>query len=279
MDESREKEIKEAVKTYYAQRARAMASCCGPEASCDATAETAACCSTEASPAVAQEACCVSEEASCVSPQAAECSLGCGDPLVFSEIGEGDVVLDIGSGAGMEVIAAAQRVGASGKVIGLDMTPEMIATATRNAERAGVAGIAEFRLGEMEDMPIDEESVDSIISNCVVNLSPDKATAFREAYRVLKPGGSMFISDLVSENLPEAIRDDLTAWAGCVAGTVEQSEYLNLMRDAGFESVAVVDKADVTCALLGGGCCGGPADPSGAGKIHSIKVRAIRPSR
>ena len=267
MDKSRTKRIKEAVKTYYAEFARADSSSCGPDPCCEPTQD------------VAEKIGYTEQELSCL-PQEAEGSfLGCGNPLAFSEIQEGDVVLDIGSGAGMDVALAAQRVGEKGKVIGLDTTPEMIERATKNAERAGVQDKVDFRLGEMEDMPIDDESVDLIISNCVINLSPDKERTFQEAYRVLKPGGRMLVSDLVSSNLPEELRKDLSSWAQCLGGTVEESEYLSLIKEAGFEDVSVAAKVDTTDQMLDGQCCETPADRSNPARISSIMVRAVKAIR
>jgi arsenite methyltransferase len=205
-------------------------------------------------------------------------SLGCGNPLAFSEVQQGQVVLDLGSGLGMDVILAAQRVGQEGKVIGLDMTPEMIDRAKGNAERAGVGEITDFRLGEMEDMPVADESVDWIISNCVVNLSPDKERVFQEAYRVLKPGGQMLVSDLVSTGLPEELKRDLSSWSQCLGGTVEEAQYLQLVKDSGFEQVEVVDRTDATPSLLGAECCGGSRDEEGCLRVDSIRVRAVKPS-
>lgn len=232
MEKSEQERIKEAVREHYAQQARADTSCCASESCCGPTQS------------VAERLGYSGQELSCLPPDVACSSMGCGNPLAFSEIREGEVVLDLGSGTGLDVILAAHTVGETGRVIGLDMTPEMIERATRYAERAGVGHIAEFRLGEMEDMPVEDESVDLIISNCVVNLSPDKAKVFQEAFRVLKPGGRMLISDIVASNLPEALRNDISAWAGCLAGALEESEYLSVIRNAGFEDVAVVDRVD-----------------------------------
>lgn len=268
MGESQEHRIKQAVRRYYGERAGADPSCCGGPEPCCQTAEDASV-SAEYTP----------QELSCMPRGARGSSLGCGNPLAFSDIQEGEVVLDIGSGAGMDAILAARKVGQRGKVIGLDMTPEMIERAVQNAEAAGVGNIAEFRLGEMEDMPIEDESVDWIISNCVINLSPDKERVSREAYRVLKPGGKMLVSDLVSSGLPDEMRRDLFSWAQCLGGTVEESEYLEVIREAGFEDVAVVDKVDVTEAMLGT-CCGGiPSGESRPSKVYSIKVRATKVAR
>lgn len=264
MDKSRQKQIKEAVRRHYAELAcTGSSSCCGPDSNCVPTQS------------VAEMIGYAQQELSSLPEDVAGSSLGCGNPLALSEIHPGELVLDLGSGAGLDVILAAQRVGETGRVIGLDMTPDMIERSTRSAERAGVDHIVEFRLGEMEDMPVDNDSVDLVVSNCVVNLSPDKEKVFQEAYRILKPGGRMFISDIVtSQPLPEDIRHDLSSWAGCVAGALEESEYLNVIRKAGFEDVAVIDKVDATRAELGTACCEGSGDASKPLRIYSIKVGA-----
>lgn len=268
MDKSQEEKIKGAVRAHYGARAAEVApSCCGgPEPCCG-----------EANVEVQADAAIETDSRCCADVRAIE-SLGCGDPLAFVDFQEGQVILDLGSGFGLEVILAAQMVGESGKVIGLDMTPEMIDKATKNSERAGVGHITDFRLGEMEAMPVEDASVDWIMSNCVVNLSPDKGRVFQEAYRVLKPGGKMMISDLVSSDLPEEVKRDLTSWAQCVGGTVEEAEYLALMTNAGFEEVGVVDRFDATAALLGSTCCGPAPDVTTGPRIESIRVSATKPS-
>jgi arsenite methyltransferase len=253
MDEPRQDQIKEAVRAHYAARARELSPCC-----CGAESPVRA------------------DQGTCCSPATTGISLGCGDLMAFCEIQEGQVVLDLGSGLGMDVILAAQRVGHTGKVIGLDMTPEMIDGAKRHARQAGVGEITDFRLGEMEDMPVADGSVDWVISNCVVNLSPDKEKVFQEAYRVLRPGGQMLVSDLVSSGLPEELRRNLASWTGCVGGTVEEGEYLRLIEKAGFDEVAVVDKVDATAAMLGTGCCGGGSEGQSGLRIDSVKVRAVK---
>lgn len=266
MDETQDKRIKESVRKYYAELARGdSSSCCGPDSSCAPTQSMAEMIGYS------------QQELSSLPEDVAGSSLGCGNPLGLAEIQSGEVVLDLGSGAGLDVILAAQRVGETGKVIGLDMTPEMIERSTSSAERAGLDHIVDFRLGEMGAMPIDDDSVDLIISNCVVNLSPDKEKVFREAYRVLKPGGRMLISDIViSHPLPEEIRHDLSSWAGCVSGALEESEYLAAIGKAGFEDVAVMDKVDATAAELATTCCENPGDASKPLRIYSVNVRAVK---
>ncbi len=179
------------------------------------------------------------EDLAAVPADAAAYSFGCGNPLGFSGVKAGDVVLDIGSGAGMDALLAARLVGQSGKVIGLDMTPEMIAKATENAKQAGATNV-EFRLGDAEQMALPNATADWIISNCVINLAPDKAKVFGEIARVLKPGGHVAISDIVTGNLPAAIRQGMAAWAACVGGAINEDEYLSTMRSAGLTGVEVL---------------------------------------
>jgi len=217
-------------------------------------------------------------------------SFGCGNPVNFAEIKPGQTVLDLGSGAGLDLILAAKRVGPAGRVIGLDMTPEMIATCRRNLAAAGIAN-AEVVPGEMEHMPLPDASVDWIISNCVINLSPDKEKVFAEAFRVLRPGGRVLIADIVTNSLPEEYRDDLSAWVGCLAGAPEEDEYLQLIRAAGFEDVRVIDKMTYDEASLGtlaNDACGCGASDRAidrgviarfAGKVASARISARKPER
>jgi ubiquinone/menaquinone biosynthesis C-methylase UbiE len=161
----------------------------------------------------------------------------------MASLREGEVVLDLGSGGGLDVFIAAKKVGNSGLVIGIDMTPEMIEKARLNAERIGVENV-EFRQGDIEALPVDDNSIDVIISNCVINLSPNKANVFYESFRVLRPGGRMMISDIVlEESLPEKTRDEIITYTGCIGGAILEEEYLQLIRDAGFKHAKVVSKA------------------------------------
>ena len=165
----------------------------------------------------------------------ANLGLGCGNPLAFGKIKEGDIVLDLGSGAGIDSILAAQKVGSKGKVIGVDMTEEMVESARKNAKKYNVTNV-EFLLGEIEKLPLKDNSVDTIITNCVINLTPDKAKTFNEAYRVLKPGGSIYLSDIVLlEKLSEEQRNDRDLLSGCVAGALLKEDYLNKIKNAGFK--------------------------------------------
>jgi SAM-dependent methyltransferase len=165
----------------------------------------------------------------------ANLGLGCGNPLAYGKIKEGDVVLDLGSGAGIDSILAAEKVGSKGKVIGVDMTEEMIERAKENAKKYNVKNV-EFLLGEIEHLPLVDNSVDTIITNCVINLTPDKAKTFSEAYRVLKPGGKIYLSDIVLlEDLSKEQRNDKDLLSGCVAGALLKEDYLNKIEKAGFE--------------------------------------------
>ncbi len=166
-------------------------------------------------------------------------SLGCGDPVTLAGLQAGQTVLDLGSGGGIDCFLAAKKVGESGKVIGVDMTPAMIERARANLAQIGAQNV-EFRLGEIEHLPVGNEEVDVIISNCVINLSPDKPQVLREAFRVLRPGGLLAVSDIVTDGpLPDAIKNSLSAWAGCVAGALDVQEYTAIIQQAGFEDVVV----------------------------------------
>ena len=188
---------------------------------------------------------------------------------MLAALKEGDIVLDLGSGGGIDVFLAAKRVGPKGRVIGIDMTEEMIKKAKSTAKEYGYANV-EFRLGEIENLPVEDNSVDVIISNCVINLSVDKEKVFREAYRVLKPDGKIMVSDLVTEGeLPEEVKKSFDAWTGCVAGALERNEYLGTIRKAGFKKVKIVSESthdiDISKELKG--------------KITSVKVEARKISK
>jgi N-acetylglutamate synthase-like GNAT family acetyltransferase/SAM-dependent methyltransferase len=215
-------------------------------------------------------------------------SFGCGNPLAFAGVEPGQVVLDIGSGAGIDCLIAAERVGPAGRVIGLDMTPEMIERARKNAREAGVTNV-EFRLGDAEKMPVEDSSVDWVISNCVINLSPDKPSVFREIARVLKPGGRISISDIVAEDLPTAIRESQDAWTGCLAGAISEAEYIQGLKAAGLRGVRassrLVYEAGQLQGLFGDSACGptpgscgdiGALARSAAGKIWSAKFEGVK---
>jgi SAM-dependent methyltransferase len=237
-------EIKEEVRHAYGQAAsrfvetQARASCCEP------AAKTSCCDPVEAEEVEAISAARLYSEGELTDlPESVTgASMGCGNPTAIASLKPGDVVLDLGSGGGIDCFLAAKQVGPTGKVIGLDMTPEMIQLARRNAKKVGATNV-DFRYGEMEEMPLSDASVDAIISNCVINLSLDKDAVFAEAFRVLKPGGRVSVSDIVTNGeLPEAVRGGVMAWAGCVAGALDEEDYLDKMRAAGLTDVAVTQR-------------------------------------
>jgi arsenite methyltransferase len=206
--------------------------------------------------------------------EAVVASLGCGNPVAVAELREGETVLDLGSGGGIDVLLSARRVGPTGKAYGLDMTDEMLALARENAAKAGVSNV-EFLRGEMENIPLPADTVDVIISNCVVNLSPDKDAVLRDAFRVLKPGGRLAIADIVTkDDLPDKIKQDMALWTGCIAGALTQTEYREKLAAAGFEDVDIETFREYTAADAGSTDAG--ATPAGLG-IFSGVVRARRP--
>jgi arsenite methyltransferase len=228
----KEKEIKEVVRGRYAQIAKQDQQSCCPSCGCGASSWLQA-------KAVGYSG----QELEHI-PEESVMGLGCGNPTAIAELKAGEVVLDLGSGAGVDVFLAANKVGPTGRVIGVDMTEEMVEKATSIAREHGYRNV-EFRLGEIEKMPVEDESVDAIISNCVINLSPDKSKVFREAHRVLKRGGRLTVSDIVSEGaLPDDIRSDPNAWAGCIAGALERQEYLRKIKKAGFEDAQVLSSKE-----------------------------------
>ncbi len=221
--------IKEIVKSRYAKVALRKASCCGTKKSCCGGSDTA-----DISKRVGYN-----DKDLKSAPEGANLGLGCGNPVALVSLKEGDVVLDLGSGAGFDAFLAAAGVGSSGRVIGVDMTPEMIEKANANAVKGGFQNV-EFRLGEIENLPVSSSEVDVIISNCVINLSPEKEKVFKEAFRVLKPGGRLMVSDLVLlEPLPEIVRQSVEAYVGCIAGAVMKDEYLAAIAAAGFRDLEV----------------------------------------
>jgi ubiquinone/menaquinone biosynthesis C-methylase UbiE len=198
-------------------------------------------------------------------PEGANLGLGCGNPTALASLKEGEAVLDLGSGGGIDCFLASNAVGPEGRVIGVDMTPEMISRARENARR-GSYGNVDFRLGEIENLPVGDNSVDAVISNCVINLSPDKGRVFAEAYRALKPGGRVMVSDIVlTRELPEEIMNSVAAYAGCVAGASKKAEYLAKVKAAGFEDVEIVSEVQMGSGEL-------------EGAISSVNVRALKPS-
>ncbi len=267
-------EIRKAVRERYAgvaiREKSTGCSCCGPqettgEASCCAPQETAnatSCCSPQdaASQAIGYSV----EELGSI-PEGANMGLGCGNPIALASLKEGEVVLDLGSGGGIDCFLAADAVGKTGSVIGVDMTPEMIEKARENTRKSGHENV-EFRLGEIEHLPVADNSVDAVISNCVINLSPDKGQVFKEAYRTLKPSGRVMVSDIVLlKELPEHIKSSVEAYTGCIAGALRKEDYLTTIADAGFKNVVVESELQMGVGGLDGA-------------IASVNVRAVKPN-
>jgi len=246
----KEKEVKSYVKNRYSKIAKNGASCCPSSASLIEQAKLVG----------------YSEEDIKKIPEEANMGLGCGNPVALAGLKEGETVLDLGSGGGIDVFLASKKVGPKGRIIGVDMTKTMVEKSKQTAEKYGYSNV-EFRLGEIEDLPVEDNSIDAVISNCVINLSPNKKKVFKEAYRVLKPNGRMLISDLVTEGkLPSEIRKNPDAWAACIAGAMDKREYLRTIEEAGFRKVNIVSESsyelDVSEKLKG--------------RITSIKVEAYK---
>ena len=229
----KKEEIRKVVRKRYAKIASTSSSCCTPAASCCGGANTA----RDMSKRIGY----TDDELETV-PEGANLGLGCGNPVALASLREGETVLDLGSGAGFDCFLAANKVGKSGKVIGVDMTPEMLEKARENARKGSYSNV-EFRLGEIENLPVADNSVDVMISNCVINLSPDKRRVFAEAYRVLRPNGRLMVSDIVLlKELPAFVMNSLEAYVSCVSGAMIREEYLRTIENAGFKQVKIVDE-------------------------------------
>jgi SAM-dependent methyltransferase len=228
----REEEIRKVVRERYAKTAQQSSSCCAPAGSC---------CSSTDLAQKSERTGYTKEELEAI-PEGANLGLGCGNPVAIASLREGETVLDLGSGAGIDCFLASERVGERGKVIGIDMTPEMVAKARENARKGNYVNV-EFRLGEIENLPAADNSVDVIISNCVINLVPDKRRAFSEAFRVLKPGGRMMVSDIVLlKELPGIIKDSIEAYVHCLSGALIKDNYMETIKTAGFQDVRIMDE-------------------------------------
>jgi arsenite methyltransferase len=213
-------------------RSNKEANCCGPSTRADACCTPTATIDIDTLAKIYE-----TPDASELPDDVTALSLGCGDPVTLASLQPGETVLDLGSGGGIDCFLAAKRVGETGHIIGVDMTAQMIEKARANKKNMGIKNV-EFRLGEIEHLPVADDTVDVIISNCVINLSPDKPQVFREAYRVLKPGGRLSVSDIVTDGpLPNEIKNNLSAWVGCVAGALDVKDYTAAIENAGFEDV------------------------------------------
>jgi len=275
----KQEEIKKVVREGYAQIAKGRGSCCNTANPC--------CVSTDVRE-ISKKIGYTDEELETV-PQRANLGLGCGNPVALASLREGEIVLDLGSGAGFDCFLAAQKVGEAGQVIGVDMTPEMIDKARENASRSDYGNVG-FRLGEIENLPVADNFVDVIISNCVINLSPDKRRVFNEAFRVLKAGGRLMVSDMVLlRELPESVKGSIAAYVGCLSGAILKKEYLGGIELAGFQDVRIIDESsfsldswtnDPTSKAIGESL-GVPHDKVGEilQAVVSIRVCGVKPNQ
>ena len=253
-----EAEIKKTVREKYGEIAKEGSSCC------NTSAKACGCNSGQSAKDISRGIGYSEEDVSNV-PEGANLGLGCGNPIALASIKEGETVLDLGSGAGFDCFLAAQRVGGKGRVIGVDMTPEMLEKARENAHKGNYNNV-EFRLGEIENLPVADNTADIIISNCVINLAPDKNKVFKEAYRVLKPGGRLTVSDIVlTKELPDFIRESVQAYIGCISGATLEEEYLGTIEGAGFTNIRVVDETGIATDSL-------ENDPIAASIAESLKL-------
>jgi len=253
-------EIKKIVRDGYAKAVTQKTSCCS----------TGSCCGgTNQAENISKKVGYSDAEMNAV-PEGANLGFGCGNPVAIAFLKEGDVVLDLGSGAGFDAFLAAKKVGKTGRVIGVDMTPEMLEKAWTNAKKGGFENV-EFRSGEIEKLPVEDSMINVIISNCVINLSPDKETVFKEAFRVLKSGGRLMVSDLVlAKDLPKQIKESVEAYVGCLAGAIKKDEYLRFIEKAGFKDIKIVSEASYPIDAMFDGF----KDAKDA--IVSIKVSAVK---
>jgi ubiquinone/menaquinone biosynthesis C-methylase UbiE len=270
-------QLREMVRQRYAQRALQVIA---P----DPDADAGGCCSGSSCDAVSSQLYSL-DESQLVPEDALKASLGCGNPTALATLAPGEVVLDLGSGGGIDVLLSAQRVGPTGFVYGLDMTDEMLELAERNKRAQGASNVS-FLKGHIEEIPLPDRTVDVVISNCVINLSADKGQVLREAFRVLKPGGRVAVSDIVIQGeLPAAVRQDMESWTGCIAGALEEDEYRQLLTEAGFEAIDLevtrVYEAEQLGETAAARCCGAETvadiDAPGA-RVVSAFVRARRPA-
>ena len=266
--------IKEVVREKYGQAALRVqtggSSCCGAAAALDG------CCDPITTGLYDDS------QSQQIPEEALRASLGCGNPTALAQLNQGETVLDLGSGGGIDVLLSAKRVGAGGKAYGLDMTDEMLALARENQRKAGVTNV-EFLKGEIENIPLPDNSVDVVISNCVINLSADKSQVLREAFRVLKPGGRFAVSDVVLRGeVPDEVRESVLLWVGCIAGALQDSDYSSKLMDAGFEAIEIeptriYKMEDARAFLTGEGIDVDAIAPQVDGKFMTAFIRARKP--
>ncbi len=256
----KEEGIKKIVREGYAKIARKEKSCCAPVSFCCGNVDRA----KEISKRIGY-----TEEEFQTVPEGANLGLGCGNPVALASLKEGETVLDLGAGAGFDCFLAAKQVGKKGKVIGVDMTPEMIDRARENARKGNYQNV-EFRLGEIENLPVADNHVDVIISNCVINLSPDKKRVFQEAFRALKPGGRLMVSDIVLlKELPKFIKNSVEAYVGCLSGAILKDEYIRTIKETGFQDVRIVDQDSFSLEWLAN-------DPTGRAILEELNIQPER---
>lgn len=268
----KKEETKKIVREGYAKVAMQGSSCCGPADSCCGTTDI----SKDLSKTIGYS----DEELNSV-PDSANMGLGCGNPVAIAFLREGETVLDLGSGPGLDCFLAAEKVGKNGKVIGVDMTQEMLEKARDNAAKGNYSNV-EFRLGEIEHLPVADNSVDVVISNCVINLSPDKESVFRETFRVLKPGGRIMVSDVVlSKELPDFIKKSDEAYVGCISGAPLKDEYIQTIENAGFKEVEIVNETGIPVdewisSFMEKADIPGEQTKEAFGSAMSIKVKGVK---
>ncbi|MDW8002359.1 MAG: arsenite methyltransferase [Deltaproteobacteria bacterium] len=251
--------LKEIVKTAYGKIAKEASSCCGQHSGC--------CGNPDFQKEIYRKTG-YSEEDLAQVPQEANLGLGCGNPSLYAGLREGEKVLDIGSGAGFDCFLASKMVGRTGKVIGVDITKEMVNKAKAIAKKEGYDNV-EFIVGDMESLPISENSIDVVISNCAINLSTDKGRVFAEVYRILKPGGRIAISDIVlSKELPDSVKNSIDAYISCVSGALMREEYLRILKDSGFCDVKIIEESFFSQ---------GEFTPDSVSSLRSISVLAFKP--
>ena len=272
-----DKQIKKVLREGYAKIAKQDSSCCAPVVSC--------CGNTDLAQNISKSVGYAEEELKAV-PEGSNLGLGCGNPVALASLKDGETVLDLGSGAGFDCFLAANQVGENGKVIGVDMAPEMVEKAIENARKSNYKNV-EFRLGEIENIPVADNSVDVVISNCVVNLAPDKGRVFKEAFRVLKPGGRLMVSDMVLlKELPDFIKSSVEACIGCLSGAIKTDEYIGAIKSAGFQEASIIDETSfpIDCiandptakAIIKDLKIPPEAVKNVAGSVASIKVSAVK---